>query len=364
MIKEQRDTHLSPDNEDESYRTGGTRQPSVAIVILNWNGKEFLSKFLPSVLASTYAGKRVIVADNASTDGSVDFLRQHFPAVEIIINSRNEGFAKGYNTALQKIQSDYYVLLNSDVEVTPGWIEPVIELMESETSIGACQPKVLQYAAKNLFEYAGACGGWIDAFGYPFARGRIFDVVEEDRGQYNQALPCFWASGAAMFVKASVYHGAGGFDEYFFAHQEEIDLCWRLQLAGYKVYVQPASVVYHVGGGTLPQGNHRKVFLNFRNNLVMLAKNLPAATALWKIPFRMGLDIIAAYKELFAGRGRGFIAIAKAHFYFIKWLFTSKKKPVSQLAQKSCVNGWYNGSVAWQFFIKKKTLFSEIINVK
>ena len=220
--------------------------PSVAIVILNWNGKNFLEQFLPSVLSSVYENKRVIVADNASTDDSVAFVKANFPEVEIIINNSNEGFAKGYNTALKQVQSDYYVLLNSDVEVTANWITPVIELMESDAAITACQPKLLAYKNKSLFEYAGASGGWLDTFGYPFSRGRVFDVCEEDKGQYNDAQPCFWASGAALFVKASAYHEMGGLDEYFFAHQEEIDLCWRMQLAGYKVYVQPASVVYHV----------------------------------------------------------------------------------------------------------------------
>src|ERR1700749_3754016 len=258
-------------------------QPLVSIVILNWNGRKFLEQFLPSVLASTYNNKKIIVADNASTDDSISFLQQSFPSIRIISNPGNEGFAKGYNTALQQIESDYFVLLNSDVEVTPGWIEPIIALMESDRSIAACQPKILAYNNKHQFEYAGASGGWMDNFGYPFSRGRIFDVVEDDNGQYNDAQPCFWASGAALFVKAAVYKELNGLDEYIFAHQEEIDLCWRMQLAGYKVYVQPASIVYHVGGGTLPHGNSRKVFLNFRNNLVMLAKNFTLGTALWKI---------------------------------------------------------------------------------
>lgn len=231
----------------------GKKLPSVAIVILNWNGKDYLNKFLPFLLASTYSNARVIVADNASTDGSVDFIQQHFPGVEIINHPFNKGFAKGYNKALQKIESDYYVLLNSDVEVTPGWIEPVIALMETDKKIAACQPKVLAYDNRHLFEYAGASGGWIDSLGYPFSRGRVFDELEEDKGQYDDAVPCFWASGAALFVRAEAYHEMGGLDEYFFAHQEEIDFCWRLQLAGYKVFVQPASVVYHIGGGTLPK---------------------------------------------------------------------------------------------------------------
>jgi len=277
--------------------------PSVAIVILNWNGRKFLEQFLPSVTASAYNNKRVIVVDNASTDDSNDFIKQYYPQVEIIQNSSNEGFARGYNVGLKKVDSDYYVLLNSDVEVTDHWIEPIIELMESDTSIAACQPKVLSYYKKDQFEYAGACGGWMDNFGYPFMRGRVFDVVEQDEHQYDTAQPCFWASGAAFFVRSNVYHELNGLDEYFFAHQEEIDFCWRLQLAGYKVYAQPKSVVYHVGGGTLPMGNNRKVFLNFRNNLIALTKNLPVVTALWKIPFRILLDWIAAFVFLAKGDG-------------------------------------------------------------
>ncbi|MDN3655738.1 glycosyltransferase family 2 protein [Ferruginibacter paludis] len=352
-------THLC--NQQEQAVDSAEALPVVAIVILNWNGKHFLEQFLPSVIASSYQNKKIIVADNASTDDSITFLQQHFPQVEIIENNTNEGFAKGYNTALQQVTADYYVLLNSDVEVTPGWIEPIIELMENNAGIGACQPKMLTDAARHLFEYAGACGGWLDNFGYPFARGRVFDVVEEDKGQYNEAQPCFWASGAAMFVRADMYHVLGGLDEYFFAHQEEIDFCWRLQLAGYKVYVQPASVVYHVGGGTLAKGNPRKDFLNFRNNLVMLAKNLPVATALWKIPFRMGLDVIAAYQALFSGNGRSFLAIAKAHCYFIKWLLFSKKQSVFPISKSGQLHGWYSGCVVWQYFVKHKKTFSEII---
>ena len=354
--------YLSED--DSNTGSGMDGLPTVAIVILNWNGQHFLEKFLPSVIASTYTNKRIIVADNASNDNSIVFLQQYYPQVEIINNSGNLGFAKGYNTALQQVEADYYVLLNSDVEVTPRWMEPVIELMESNAAIGACQPKLLNYAAKQLFEYAGASGGWLDKFGYPFARGRVFEAVEEDNGQYNQPQPCFWASGAALFVRADMYHVLGGLDEYFFAHQEEIDFCWRLQLAGYKVYVQPASVVYHVGGGTLPKGNHRKDFLNFRNNLVMLAKNYSLAAALWKIPFRILLDVIAAYKELFTGKSGVYFAIAKAHFYFIKWLLLDKKQSVFPISKKGKVNGWYNGSIVWQYFIKKKTRFSEIISNK
>ncbi|WP_462252726.1 glycosyltransferase family 2 protein [Ferruginibacter sp.] len=338
--------------------------PSVAIVILNWNGRKFLEQFLPSVMASVYDNKKIIVADNASTDDSVIFLQQQYPQIEILQNSSNEGFAKGYNTALKKVQSDYYVLLNSDVEVSPNWINPVIDLMESDAAIAACQPKLLAYHDKNKFEYAGASGGWIDEFGYPFTRGRVFDVCETDNGQYDEPQQCFWASGAALFVKSKIYHAMGGLDEYFFAHQEEIDFCWRLQRAGYKVYVQPASVVYHVGGGTLPKGNSRKTYLNFRNNLIMLAKNFSLAAALWKIPFRMALDAVAAWKSLLGGDGGYYIAILKAHIDFFKWLFVIKKQRTLPAKKDVQLSGCYNGSVVWQYFIKKKKTFLEIVNNK
>jgi GT2 family glycosyltransferase len=338
--------------------------PSVAIVILNWNGRKFLEQFLPSVMASVYDNKRVIVADNASTDDSVAFVQQYYPAIEIIPHQHNEGFAQGYNSALQQVQADYYVLLNSDVEVTPNWIVPIIDLMETDTAIAACQPKLLSWANKNLFEYAGASGGWIDNLGYPFMRGRIFDICEADKGQYDTLQQCFWASGAALFVRASVYHKLGGLDAYFFAHQEEIDLCWRMQLAGYKIFVQPASVVYHVGGGTLPKGNSRKTFLNFRNNLIMLTKNLPLASALWKIPLRMSLDGVVAWKNLLSGDGGYFMAVIKAHLHFCKWLLLDKKRSVFPAKTSGMLHGVYNGSAVWQHFIKKKKTFSEIINNK
>jgi GT2 family glycosyltransferase len=338
--------------------------PSVAIVILNWNGRRFLEQFLPSVMASVYDNKRVVLADNASSDDSVAFVKTNYPQVEIIINGSNEGFAKGYNTALKQVEADYYVLLNSDVEVTPNWIRPIIDLMEADPSIAACQPKLLAFHHKTQFEYAGASGGWIDSLGYPFMRGRVFDICEEDKGQYNTAQQCFWASGAALFVKALVYHKMGGLDDYFFAHQEEIDLCWRMQLAGYKVYVQPESVVYHVGGGTLPKGNSRKTFLNFRNNLIMQAKNLSLSNAIWKIPFRISLDAVAAWQHFFKGDSGYFMAILKAHVHFFKWMLFDKKRSVFPVKKGGKISGLYNGSIVWQYFIKKKKTFSEIVGNK
>lgn len=351
-----------PDNliKKEQYAS----LPLVAVVILNWNGKKYLQQFLPALMASTYPNKKIIVADNASTDDSVNFVCANFPSVEIICHTANEGFAKGYNTALKKVEADYFVLLNSDVEVTPGWIEPVVRLMEADKSIGACQPKIKAWQKKNYFEYAGAAGGWIDEFGYPFSRGRVFDCTEEDRGQYDDAAPCFWASGAALFVRSELYDKLRGLDEYFFAHQEEIDFCWRLQLAGSKVYVQPLSVVYHVGGGTLPKSDNRKVYLNFRNNLIMLAKNLPLSEAFWRLPVRLLLDAVAAWKGLLGGSPGYFWAVVKAHFHFVKWCLLDTGRSVFPVSKTGEVSGLYKGSIVWQHFVKKKKLFSEIVTGK
>src|SRR5258708_12961442 len=325
--------------------------PTIAIVIVNWNGRKHLEAFLPSVVASTCPAKEVIVADNASTDDSVLFLKEAYPQLRVISLDRNYGFAGGYNEALKQVKSDYYVLLNSDVEVEPGWIEPIIDLMEKDSSIGVCQPKLRMYSNKELFEYAGAAGGWLDCFGYPFAKGRIFDVCEKDEGQYDAVEPIFWVSGAAMFVRANLYHELGGLDNYFFAHQEEIDFCWRVQLAGYKVYTCPTSVVYHLGGGTLPKGNERKVFLNFRNNLIMLAKNLPPGQLAWKIPFRFFLDSISAWKSLFAGEGIYFAAILEAHLAFIKWVLFKRKQSVFPKKRQGTLSPRYLHTLSCHIFV-------------
>ena len=292
--------------------------PKVAIVILNWNGQNYLEKFLPSLLATAYDNKEIIVADNGSTDGSVSLLQQHFPQIKLIRFNENNGFAKGYNVALKNIQADYYAIINSDIEVLPGWLTPLINLLEQDKLNAACQPKLLSFKNRNLFEYAGGAGGWLDSFGYPFARGRVFDICEEDKGQYDTTERVFWVTGAAMVIRRSVFNELKGFDEYFFAHQEEIDLCWRMQLAGYKLYCCPSSVVYHVGGGTLPRGNSLKTYLNFRNNQIMLYKNLPWSQKWWKIPFRIFLDAVSALKGLFIGDGGYFLSILRAHFSFFK----------------------------------------------
>jgi GT2 family glycosyltransferase len=333
----------------------------VAVVILNWNGRSFLERFLPFLTRTTYPNMRIIVADNGSTDDSVTFLRTHYPSVGQILNPGNLGFAGGYNQALKEVKAEYYVLLNSDVEVTPGWLEPMVALLEKDSTIGACQPKLLSWAQRDSFEYAGGAGGWLDAFGYPFCRGRIFDHCEKDRGQYNDASPVFWASGAALFIRAGLFHSAGGFDGYFFAHQEEIDLCWRIQRAGHRIYACPASVVFHVGGGTLPKGNARKVFLNFRNNLIMLYKNLPWSEKIWKIPFRIMLDAVSAWKNIPAGEFGYFLAVVKAHFAFFIWICFRQAKPVPYPRDTGQLQGLYRGNVAWDHFVKGKKLFSQIV---
>ena len=336
-------------------------EPKVAIVILNWNGKKFLEQFLPSVLASTYANYEVIIADNGSTDDSITFLEQKYPRIQLIRFEKNLGFAKGYNEALRQVKAPYSILLNSDVEVTPGWIEPMVNLLENNLSIAACQPKLLSYTNRNLFEYAGAAGGWLDKYGYPFAKGRIFNVFEEDKGQYDKAEPLFWASGAALFIRTGIFQTMQGFDEYFFAHQEEIDLCWRIQLAGYSIYSCPSAVVYHVGGGTLPKSNSLKTYFNFRNNRIMLSKNLPFSKKLWVMPTRLLLDAVSAFKGLLSGDGAYFFAIFRAHVGFIKWWLFQKKKSPFSANKKGKLSGYLNKNIAWLHFVKKKNYFGEIV---
>lgn len=333
-------------------------------MILNYNGKTFLERFLPSVKASTYAHLHIVVADNASTDDSLTFLRSAHPDVEILINKTNEGFAKGYNTALRQVKADIFVLLNSDVEVTPNWIEPIVALMVSDKSIAACQPKILDWNNRTKFEYAGAAGGWVDRYGYPFCRGRIFSHCETDHGQYDTVEPVFWASGAAMFIRAAVFLEMGGFDDFFFAHQEEIDLCWRMQLSGYRVFACPTSVVYHVGGGTLPQGNPKKTFLNFRNNLIMLYKNYRADERIWKIPYRLGLDAISAWKNLATGNSAYFIAVLKSHAAFAGWCLFHQKESIFPKTRKGKPAGLYPGNVIWMHFLRGMHTFREIITAK
>lgn len=330
----------------------------VAVVILNWNGREFLRKFLPSVLAHSQEVAEVIVADNASTDSSIEFLQENFPGVRIIGNIINGGFAKGYNDALAEVEADYFVLLNSDIEVTACWIEPVIEMMEKDPSIAACQPKLRSYSQPEKFEYAGAAGGFIDKYGYPFCRGRIFQEIETDHGQYDDEHEIFWSTGACMFVRADLYKQFGGLDEDFFAHMEEIDFCWRLKNGGYKIMYCPASVVYHVGGGTLPKASWQKTYLNFRNNLALLYKNLPHHLMLPVFAVRFPLDGVAAFKFLMDGSFRDFYAVLRAHLHFYRHLPRLRKK--RKLTVKTLVHGVYDGSLLKEFYLRKKTLFSQL----
>lgn len=334
----------------------------VAVVILNYNGKHFLEEFLPSVLRFSSKHK-VIVADNNSSDDSISFLKTKFPNVEIVQNPINTGFAQGYNDALKHVSAEYYVLLNSDVEVTENWIDSIISLMDSNEKIAACQPKILDYKNKNAFEYAGAAGGYIDKYGYPFCRGRVFNSLEEDRSQYNNSKEVFWATGACMFVRSKAYWEVNGFDGDYFAHMEEIDLCWRLKNIGYSVYVEPKSTVFHLGGGTLNKLSSRKTFLNFRNNLTTLTKNHPSGFLFFKVVFRMKLDGIAAFKFLFDGEPKHFFAVIKAHFAFYGWLpKTLKKRKQMKLHPnfKFCMKNVYDGNVVFEHFIRKKNKFTDL----
>jgi GT2 family glycosyltransferase len=332
--------------------------------VLNWNGKNFLEKFLPSLCQSSYPHLSLYVADNGSTDDSIGFLRKQYPEIRVLASPVNEGFAQGYNTALRQVEADIYVLLNSDVEVEPGWIEPVVALMQQDPSIAACQPKILDWNRRDQFEYAGGSGGWIDRYGYPFCRGRIFDAIEKDTGQYDDSVPVFWASGAAMFIRAPVFHQLKGFDPFFFAHQEEIDLCWRIHHAGYRVYACPASVVYHVGGGTLPQGSARKIFLNFRNNLVMLWKNLGYWERAWKIPYRMMLDLLSVGKNLLMGKWPYARAVIRAHWAFTGWILRHRRESLFPVAHVAKPEAIYPGNVVWMHFFRGMNSFREIIAAK
>lgn len=336
--------------------------PRVAIVILNWNGQKLLEQFLPSVLNTSYPNCEIVVADNGSTDNSVKFIEQHYPSIHLIQLPNNLGYAGGYNQALQQVTADYYVLLNSDVEVSPSWIDPMVTLLESNKNIGACQPKLLSWKQKDHFEYAGAAGGWIDVLGYPFAKGRVLEYCEKDNNQYDKPEPIFWASGAALFIRASTFHVLHGFDSFFFAHQEEIDLCWRAQLAGHKIFSCPTSVVWHVGGSTLPAGNSQKTFLNYRNNHLMLLKNLPLSQLLWVIPVRFALDAVAAWKALLSGDPGYWLAVARAHFAIMDWLMSSKSNNLFPEKRKSPLQGVFKGSILWKYYVKGQKTFTEIVN--
>ncbi len=330
----------------------------IAVVILNYNGQKHLADFLPSVIQYS-SDATIYVADNASTDCSLELLKTAFPSVKIIELKENHGFAQGYNEALEFVEAEYYVLLNSDVEVTPNWIEPVIELMNNDKTIAACQPKIKAFHQKSHFEYAGAAGGFIDHLGYPFCRGRIFQEIEQDLKQYDDNHEVFWATGACMFVRAEVFHQVGGFDGDFFAHMEEIDLCWRIHHAGYKVYACGSSEVYHVGGGTLHKSNPYKTFLNFRNGLAMLYKNHPDKGFSLAIFTRLILDGVAGIKFLLFDSWEDCWAVARAHFdfyaHFLNWY--KKRK---QIQRKDVISTVYRRNIVWQHFIEDVQTYNKL----
>ena len=331
----------------------------LAIVILNWNGKDFLAKFLPSVLKYSSTA-RIVVADNDSTDDSVLFLKKNYPNVELVINDSNGGFAKGYNDALKQIQSSYYLLLNSDVEVTENWLVPLMEAMK-DTSVAGCQPKVLSYQDRNRFEHAGAAGGFLDHNYYPFCRGRIFETTEMDTNQYDHEMEVFWTSGACMLIRSEVFHEVGGFDEDFFAHMEEIDLCWRIKRKGHSFKVIPSAVVYHVGGGTLSYFSPKKTYLNFRNSLFMITKN-HEGMLFFKLIYRGILDGLAAGMFLISGKPQHFMAVFKAHLSYYGKLNTMLKhrKRLKESSIKFNETGLYHGSILWAKYFKKIKDFNKL----
>jgi GT2 family glycosyltransferase len=329
----------------------------IAIVILNWNGQKLLEQFLPSVVDFSAKEATIYIADNASKDSSINYVKSSFPSIKIIENDINGGYAKGYNDALKSIDADIYCLLNSDVEVTQNWLKPIIDVFKSEKNTAIIQPKLLDFKNKTKFEYAGAAGGFIDLFGYPFCRGRVFNHLETDKGQFNDVKEIFWASGACLFIRAKVYHQLEGFDEDYFAHQEEIDLCWRTQNIGYKIKYVGSSLVYHVGGATLQQANPHKTFLNFRNSLLNVVKNVPKKWFLFVIFSRLLLDGIAGIKFIIELRPIHTWAIIKAHYSFYKNLnkFLKKRK---KLLKKENYN--LHTSIVWQYFVLGRKKFHQL----
>jgi GT2 family glycosyltransferase len=331
----------------------------VAVVILNWNGKQLLEQFLPSVVQYSKEAT-VYVADNASTDDSVAFIKDQFPEVSIVVNPTNTGYAGGYNNALQHIEADVYALVNSDIEVTENWLQPIIKAFQNEPTTAIIQPKILDYKNKDYFEYAGAAGGFIDQYGYPFCRGRIFNTLEKDLGQYDTNQEIFWASGACFFIRSNVYKELKGFDTSFFAHQEEIDLCWRAINKGHTIKYLFESKVFHVGGATLQQGNPKKTELNFRNSLLMLTKNLPEKVLFRVLFIRMVLDGIAGIKFLLEGQPKHFVAVLKAHFSFYQRFAINYNKRDTYQQTKY----YFTKSIVLSYFIKKIHFFNELIRLK
>ncbi len=339
----------------------GDKLKKVAIVILNWNGQKYLEQFLPPLIENSERDwVEIYVADNGSTDSSVNFLKENYLSVKLILFDENYGFTGGYNRALEQIDAEYFVILNSDVEVTPNWLEPIIQFMDKNEDVAACQPKIRSYAQKEYFEYAGAAGGFIDKYGYPFCRGRILGTLEEDKGQYDDIREIFWATGACMFVRSELFKNSGGFDEDFFAHMEEIDLCWRLKNSGYKIYYHPSSIVYHVGGGALPNDSPRKLALNYRNNLFLLLKNTNSSQMIWVLIKRMILDGVSAMMYVATFKFSSFTAVFKAHLSFYKQQYKMRKKRKDNLQQMHKIKEIYPKSIVFSYFVKKRRNFSDL----
>ncbi len=332
-----------------------------AVVILNWNGKKYLEQFLPPLVKYSQGDDiQIVVADNGSKDDSVSFLKKSYPDIKLLEFDKNYGFTGGYNKALFQLEAEYFVLLNSDIEVTENWLVAPVRLLDSDTKIGAVAPKIKSRHNKNMFEYAGAAGGYIDKFGYPFCRGRILSEIEEDKGQYNRQAEIFWASGAAMFIRADLYKKAGGLDEDFFAHMEEIDLCWRLQNMNYKIVYCPDSEVFHVGGGTLSNDSPHKLFLNYRNNLFLLYKNLPEGKLFLTIFMRLILDGISAMLYLVQLKFSYFAAVWKAHFAFYGNLKSLRAKRKQLINHNKPLNTIYQKSIIFNYYIKKRKIYSDL----
>ena len=334
-----------------------------AIVILNWNGLSYLKRFLEVVIVnSSSPGIDIYVADNASNDGSADWIKKNFSSVNMIMLDKNYGFAEGYNKALQQINAEYFILLNSDIEVTPGWTRPLISFMEQNPDTASCQPKILSWSDKNYFEYAGAAGGYIDKYGYPFCRGRIFNFVEKDTGQYDSCREIFWSSGACMIVRSDAWKKCMGFDKDFFAHMEEIDLCWRFHKTGYKVSFIPDSVVYHVGGAALPYDSPFKTYLNFRNNLFLLYKNLPDRNLHIKLFVRKSFDALSAASFLLKGRFENVRSVWKAHMDYYKHIsaLKMKRESVKKITETDSFNTFLNKSIVLEFYIKRNKTFDKL----
>lgn len=321
-----------------------------------------LRQYLPSVMMYSRDEASVYVADNGSTDDSIALLHKHFPECKLIELGKNWGFAEGYNRALQQIDAEYYMLLNSDIEVTHHWLTPLIEFMDTHPQAAACQPKLLSMTDRYSFEYAGACGGFIDRYGYPFCRGRIFDTIERDNGQYDTVSPVLWATGAALLVRARIYNMVKGLDARFFAHNEEIDLCWRMHLRGYQVYCIPDSQVFHLGGGTLPKSNPMKTYLNFRNNLTMLYKCLPEEELSHVMRCRWLLDYVAAFQMLFKGSLGDFKAVCRARRDFRRWRnsFDDERKLIQQQALGTKVKEQKHFSLLWQYYVKSRKTYDQL----